>query len=172
MAIGMGFNYIVSAIHNMASFLKITQLLLIIKGIIMKKNKTNIKDRDFQERIKQISNLLHNLNSDFNVDFSFNYIERDDNNIFLSNDTLYSKDISSSSLNILINNQNLLKQRIDNITRLIQDGFMLGSDKVGNKFLVTDISYEKGEPPIYYSMNNIEGSTIKDISLINSFSIN
>lgn len=170
----MDFNNFVRSLHNMADFLKKTQLLIVtvIKEIVMKKSKVTNKDKDFEKKINDIRKQLDELSHEFNVDFSFNYIQRDENNVFVKNDTLYSRDISSSSLHIIINNQIMLKNRIDNIARLIHNGVLLGNDKNDNKFIVSEIVYEKGEKPTYFSANRANGFTTSDISIINPFSTN
>lgn len=171
----MDFNNFVRSLHNMADFLKKTQLLILAiinKRIVMRKNKVSSKDKDFEKKINDICKQLDELSNDFNVDFSFNYIQRDENNVFVKKDTLYSRDISSSSLYIIIDNQMMLKNRIDNIARLIHNGILLGNDKNDNKFIVSEIVYEEGEKPTYFSANKVTGFTTNEISLINPFSTN
>lgn len=133
-------------------------------------------NNEFNDKMNKLKILLDEMSSEFNVQYSFNYLKlTDDDSRIERKDMLYSSNINIDSLEEMINNHIIVRSRIESITKLISQGGMIfhclnnfnnGIEKVnqGANYLVDEISYEEKIPR--YSFRGKKTSFTADKFLI------
>ena len=112
----------------------------------MRKNNNTLQEQQLNKKLKQLHRLLEELSSEFDIQYTFNYVLFEGFDIS-QEDMLYSQNITSNTLSYFLNNHGKLRNRIDNAQRLISNG----------NFLV--ICIEDSDKPKNYKDWIIEGET-------------
>lgn len=126
----------------------------------MKRN--NIMSDKFNKRMDELKNFLDQIGKEFNIQYSFNYLKLSENSREIEQkDMLYSANLGVDSLEAMINNHLIIKNRILSVTKLIENGNIIcccvkdyrnGIDEVheGSNYIVDAITYDGGVPRYHF----------------------
>ena len=136
-------------IMNFLCKLQHRQLFINIRNHIMNNRKSKeINNIKFEQKLTQLKQILNDLSDNFDVKYSFNYIKLDEDNNIQKRDMLYSSNITSDDISLIIHDQCIVKNRFDSIIRLIHDGILLArcNEPVdgltqGNTYIIDKIIY-------------------------------